>query len=134
LLFVIYLNDLSDELAEKSKGLQLMSEQIQNVLSDDDIEVYFKLYVLLYADDIILLAESATDLQVMLDTMEKYCTTWKLDINVGKTKIVIFSRGTVRNIPLFIYKDEPIEVVDSYNYLGVIFNYNGKPQKAVKRF
>jgi hypothetical protein len=91
------------------------------------------MYVLLYADDTILLAESATDLQVMLDTMEEYCNIWELDINVSKTKIVIFSRGKVDNIPVFIYKEAPVEVVDSYNYLGIIFNYNGKPQKAVKR-
>jgi hypothetical protein len=133
LLFAIYLNDLSALLAEKTKGLQYMSDEIRDVLSDDDIEVYLKMYVLLYADDTILLAESATDLQVMLDTMEEYCNTWELDINISKTKIVIFSRGKVRNIPVFLYKEEPIDVVDSYNYLGIIFNYNGRPQKAVKR-
>jgi hypothetical protein len=113
LLFAIYLNDLSATLAEKTKGLQYMSDEIRDVLSDDDIELYLKMYVLLYADDTILLAESATDLQGMLDTMEEYCNTWELDINVSKTKIVIFSRGKVRNIPVFIYKEAPVEVVDS---------------------
>ena len=47
------------------------------------MENYIKLFVLMYADDTILLAESEEDLQD--------CNKWKLQVNVKKTKIVVFS-------------------------------------------
>jgi hypothetical protein len=36
------------------------------MFSDDDVEVFIKLFVLLYADDTIILAESAEELNVAL--------------------------------------------------------------------
>ena len=48
-------------------GLVSISQNIQNHLSDDDVEVYIRLYVMLYADDTIILAESPTDVQSALD-------------------------------------------------------------------
>jgi hypothetical protein len=48
--------------------------------------------VLLYADDTVILAESAEDLQLALNEFFIYCTQWKLNVNVEKTKIMIFPR------------------------------------------
>jgi hypothetical protein len=42
---------------------------------------------MLYADDTILLAESAEDLQVQLNAFGEYCDNWKMKMNVNKTKI-----------------------------------------------
>ena len=53
----------------------------------------------MYADDIILLAKSEEDLQDALSAMFHYCNKWKLQVNVKKTKIVVFSRGKIRIIP-----------------------------------
>ena len=39
------------------------------LLSNNDTEVYFKLYILLYADDTVIVAESETDLQLALNAM-----------------------------------------------------------------
>ena len=60
-----------------------------------DIVSYLKIYVLLYADDTILLAESPEELQAALYSMNLYCNDWNLKINVSKTKVVIFSRGKI---------------------------------------
>ena len=60
-----------------------------------------KILLLLYAVDTILLTESDSDLQLMLDSFENYCDQWKLKINVNKTKILIFSRGRIRNYKFF---------------------------------
>ena len=49
---------------------------MQKAHLDDEIVTYFKLYILLYADD----------LQALLNEMEKYCDTFDLHINVYKTK------------------------------------------------
>ena len=49
--------------------------------SDDEIEVYFKLYILLYADDTVILAESAVELQSAFNAMFLYCKSWDLEVN-----------------------------------------------------
>ena len=51
------------------------------------------LFLLLYADDTIVLAECPEDLQRALDMLKIYREFWGLDINVRKTKVMIFSRG-----------------------------------------
>ena len=42
--------------------------------------------IILYADDMCLIAESAADLQQMLDALKSYCDDNKLQVNVTKTK------------------------------------------------
>ena len=95
--------------------------------------MWLRLYVLLYADDTIILAESSNDLQCALNSLKSYCATWDLAVNTSKTKIVIFSKGKVRNKPTFYFGNDTIEVCDDYTYLGVIFNYNGNFKKAINK-
>ena len=40
-------------MSDKYEGLQFLKEHINDMLSDDEMEVYLKLYLLLYADDIV---------------------------------------------------------------------------------
>ena len=47
-------------------------------------------------------AESPEELQTALDTMQSYCDTLKLQVNTSKTKVVIFSKGKIRRIPVFL--------------------------------
>jgi hypothetical protein len=51
-----------------------------------------KLFLLLYADDTVIFAESQQELQQILKLFEHYCNIWKLKVNVSKTKIVVFSK------------------------------------------
>ena len=125
LLFAIYLNDLEAYFETKCQGIALTEDGDENVL--------LRLFTLLYADDTILLSESAADLQSMVDILHNYCQQWHLTVNIDKTKVVVFSRGKIRNLPLITYGDKTIEVVYSYNYLGVLFNYNGKFGKTIKK-
>jgi hypothetical protein len=48
-----------------------------------------KLFIILYADDTVLMTESSSNLQTLLDKFYLYCDTWKIKVNVDKTKIVI---------------------------------------------
>jgi hypothetical protein len=48
--------------------------------------------MLLYADDIVLLARTAGALQKYLNILEEYCDTWTLRVIVGKTKIMAFRK------------------------------------------
>ena len=133
MLFAIYLNDFELYLSSRYKGLEQMSREARTYICDDDIEVFLKLYVLLYADDTIIMAESPEELQNAISAVYDYCNIWKLSVNTSKTKVVIFSRGKIRNIPSFLFGTENLEIVEDYTYLGTIFNYNGKFKKAINK-
>ena len=46
--------------------------------------------------------------------------------------MVVFSRGKVRNFPMFKHGSCTIEVVSEYVYLGVTMMYSNKYAKAMK--
>ena len=79
----------------------------------------------MYADDTILISESAEDLQYMLNIFANYCNQWKLKINIDKSKILIFSKGRINNSEKFYFGGKEIEIVKNYKYLGVIFAKSG---------
>ena len=58
--------------------------------------------------------------------MHEYCTLYDLRLNISKTKVMIFSRGKLRKPHLLYVGEETIEVVNEYNYLGIVFNINAK--------
>ena len=114
LLFAIFLNDLELTLRKDGvHGLELINNLVIENLSDDDIEMWLRLYVLLYADDTIL-TENSDDLQCALNSLKTYCSTWDLTVNTSKTKIGIFSKGKVRNIPRFYFGNDIIDVCEDY--------------------
>ena len=127
LLFSIYSSYLESVLSSKYGGLAYISELTEN---DNDLYEYNKMYIILYADDTVILAESPTELQMSLDAMQSYCNIWKLNINISKTKIVIFSRGKARKYSKFNFRNSSIDVIDNFTYLGIVSNYNGKFGKA----
>ena len=50
-----------------------------------------KINCLMYADDVILLSETPVGLQNNLSHLQKYCTKWGLEVNIKKTKSLIFN-------------------------------------------
>ena len=118
LRFSLYINDLETFLEQN--GNTYISFNM------DICERYLKLLVLMYADDTVIFADNATELQKALDNLEKYCTKWKLKVNCLKTKVAIFGKSKARNERLnFTYNGINLDVVDSFKYLGVSFNFNG---------
>ena len=86
----------------------------------------------MYADDTILLANSAIDLQKGLNELKSYCNKWKLQINNNKTKIMIFANRKVKKEHYnFKLGEDNLEIVDSFRYLGIHFSYNGKFTVAI---
>ena len=127
-LFSIFLNDLEDFLnRENLIGLTCISAEIENRLN-----ILLKLFVLLYADDTVILAETAQDLQKGLDLFSKYCKEWMLKVNTQKTKVVIFSKGRQPQNLHFTYGDTEIEIVKEFNYLGVLFSRTGHFATEIK--
>lgn len=103
-LFAIYINDLVDH--------------IKGGISVDDVVIN----ILLYADDIVLLAESPNQLQHMIKRLENYCNLWDFRINISKSKVMIFGGGGRRAArEQWELNGQNLDVVSEYKYLGVVF-------------
>ena len=133
LLFAMYINDFESYVKNKYDGLPFLNVEIDRLIGDNELDMYLRLYILLYADDTIILAESVNQLQLALNAVKSYCDANFLKINLTKTKVIIFSRGKIRNLPEFFYGTEKVEIVDDYIYLGVTINYNGSFTKAIEK-
>lgn len=105
-LFNCFLQSLLDELENSGVGVGLESGEVLSVLA--------------YADDILLMAESERDLQILSDIVHDWSRRWRMTVNLSKTKIVIY-RGRRITIPdcNVLYGLERVEVVSGYRYLGV---------------
>ena len=116
-LFSMFVNDLESELIEKGvEGLDLN---------------FIKLFLLMYADDIVIFSETEVGLQNGLDVLFDYCNKWKLTVNAQKTKIVIFrKRGMVSRQTRFYYGDLELEIVNKFTYLGIVFTVGGSFAEA----
>ena len=116
LLFNIYLSDLPDIFDESCDPIGLSGT---------------KLNCLMFADDLVILSESAKGLQNAINSLHNYCTKWGLTVNIDKTKVLIFNKGghkfTSYNFTLNGLK---IDIVQSYCYLGIIFSSCGSFKRA----
>jgi hypothetical protein len=56
-----------------------------------------KISIPLYADDIILMAESEQELQLLLNQLEIYCSQSQMQVNLSKTKILVFEKKSWRD-------------------------------------
>ena len=88
--------------------------------------------MLLYADDTVIFSQTKEDLQHALLEFEEYCDNWKLQVNVSKTKIVIFSKGRPNKDVQFVFQNSMIEVTDEYKYLGIYLGRSGSFVSAKK--
>lgn len=85
------------------------------------------MFLQMYADDTVLLAESPENLQTLLNSVQDYTQRWCLTVNTSKTKLVVFrSSWRVYDTESWTFNDDNIEVVDSFRYLGLVLTYNGK--------
>lgn len=97
--FSLYINDLDMFLREKGiVGLQSVSIKVNWGRIN-----YLKLFILLYADDTVIMAVSARDLQHALNEFSVYCRKWKVE----KTKYMylICWKGPMSKI-VFIIMEE----------------------------
>ena len=110
ILFMLFVNDMID----------CINSNINDIFTIDEL----KLFIILFADDQVVFAKSAHALQLLLNDIENYCTTWGIKINTNKTKVMIFEKGRRTTHEFFIY-NMAIEVVDSFKYLGITLFKNG---------
>ena len=133
LLFSLFLNDLTEFIAHAYNGLEDLSDMSKILIGNYEIEVFFKLYILLYADDTVILTESREELQAALNAMYLYCNSWDLEVNPSKTKITIFCNRKFQNNCVFTYNGQALEIDENFVYLGSMFSFNGRFLKNNQR-
>lgn len=107
-LFALFINDLALEIKQANLGVPIED---------------FNLTILLYADDIALVAENPVNLQKMLTIMSSWCNKWRLTINEEKTQIMHFRREWVQQCNYtFVFGSKPLNYTPSYKYLGFVFD------------
>ena len=85
-----------------------------------------------YADDLIIMSTSPHALQKCIAGLEQYCIKWKLEVNLKKTKIMIFNKqGSLIKKHIFYYKKKIIENVKEYKYLGFTFSCSGSDKIGI---
>ena len=88
----------------------------------------------MWADDIILLSETREGLQNCLNNLYTYCQKWKLEVNLKKTKSMIFrGKGTNITKASFHLNTEPILEAKEYTYLGISINTSGNQKSGCTR-
>ena len=117
-LFNIFINDLSNEFAFDGN----------NPVTVGGTEIS----CLLYADDLIIMSTTHESLQKCITKLEQYCITWKLEVNLKKTKIMIFNKqGALIKKHEFLYKESIIENAREYKYLGFTFSCSGSDNTGI---
>jgi hypothetical protein len=110
-LFKIFINDLPELMATSETDPPKLHSKPINCL--------------LYADDLVLLAETREGLQKTLDTLDTYCSDWGLKVNQDKTKVIIFSPHRNKPNETFTIGTHNIDCTQEYKYLGITFTSSG---------
>ena len=78
-----------------------------------------------YADDLTLVAESASELQTMVSALDRACTRWGMTINTTKTKIMTVGKDDENDAKITL-RGNPLEAVELFSYLGSEVGKNAK--------
>ena len=87
---------------------------------------------LVWADDVVLLSESNKGIQEMISKLAKYSSTNYLEINVEKTKGMIFNKSGRFNRMTYKLNNQFIHTTNSYKYLGFIMTPSGEINSGLK--
>ena len=111
LLYALFINGLATMLKERHLGVWAWERQVS---------------ILLYADDIVLVAETAEQLQQMLDCCSEYAAQWQFRFNTkaGKSDVVVAPNGDADHP--FVLSGVELHVSHEYKYLGVEMGRTGQ--------
>ena len=110
-LFSLFINELALEVIRNGR---------QGVTFSLDA---FELFILLLADDVVLLSETVIGLQTQLNSLCRAAKSLCLKVNIGKSNIVVFRKGGYLGArERWVYEGTVMPVVNAYKYLGIYFS------------
>ena len=114
-LFNIFLEPIMSDALEEHDG-KVSSRNITN---------------LRFADDIDALAEEEQELEALVESLDKTCTRYKMEISAEKTKLMTNSaNGIQREIKV---KGQKLGTVTSFKYLGAVVSDDGSKPEVLSR-
>ena len=113
--------------SKNAQGIKSIPEDFEN-----DWQIYVKLFIILYAEDTVLLAESVAELHSELNYFYEYCEKWNLKVNTNKSKVMVFSKGRLPINLNFKMNNIELEIVGEFIYLGTMFQRTGSFKKKKK--
>ena len=108
-------NELADTIENSSYGVK-----ISNVI---------KIGILLYADDIVLIAPNDRELQELINITENWLTKFHLKINAEKTQLITYNS---KRKPKVSIQGQIITAASEYKYLGFITGRRQKNNKNIR--
>ena len=84
-----------------------------------------------YADDTVLLAGTHEDLQTLINKMVTVSEEYGLSLNISKTKYMLITK-TTQDIRRIYVKNQPIERVREYKYLGTTINESNDSSQEIR--
>ena len=111
-MFSFFINELAIEATKTGKlGIQLISGTIE-------------IFLLLFADDVILLSNTIVGLQNQLDSLKREANRLYLAVNLEKTNMIFRMGGHLATREEWLYGVAVVKVTDAYKYLGMILLQN----------
>ena len=89
--------------------------------------------LLLYADDLVVLAESEAELQRALDAIGAWGTRWRFSFGIGPEKTAVPAVGCRSCAFRFTLQGSVVPVVSEYRYLGVVLQASKEWSKQTDR-
>jgi hypothetical protein len=78
---------------------------------------------LAFADDLVIVAKSEREVKEMMRNLGKYVMEKKMEVNVEKTKMMVFNKRKRKNEESdWKWEESKIERVSEFKYLGYTFN------------
>ena len=116
-LFNFYSENILRNL-DNSAGLRVNGETINNIR---------------YADDTVLIAESETDLQKLLDITVEESDKLGLSLNVKKTECMVVTKKKIIPACNLVSNNHTIKQVSKFKYLGYMITSDGRCTTEVKK-
>jgi hypothetical protein len=107
MLFLFFINDTIDDIS---------TDTADDIVTLND----YLIYLILFTDDTVLFGKTPEILQHLLDKLFIYCRKWNIEVNIDKTKVVVFRNSWRPVNDHFFYDNMELQIVDSYVYLGIL--------------
>ena len=108
-LFSLYTKELAARMRRMNAGVRVGNDRV---------------CVLLYADDVVVMSESADELQSLLDVVGQYGRDFGVKFSSEKSKVMVVNRSEDEN-SIWRLGENVLEQTGEYKYLGVCMSADG---------
>ena len=116
-LFAMFMEELTQRMKKLDVGLKILTDKIS---------------ILLFADDIVLIATSEDELQRLLDEVERFASDSETKFSIEKSQVLIVGRE-INELDRWKFNGETLKITKEYTYLGIKINQSGARAEKKKR-